>query len=446
LLPQLRKLEQAFPEALVVIGVHSGKFIAERKTENIRLAVDRLEVHHPVVNDRQFRIWREYAVSAWPTITVIDASGTVVAQQAGEIPAEALIPVVERLVADAEAKGILDRSRLALPSEQPVQTPGPLRFPAKIVADVARKRLFVADTGNDRVLGITLEENGSAGTIDLVVGGETQGLRDGPPATALFRRPQGLAVSEDTLYVADTENHAIRAIALSSGEVTRVAGTGEQSHERRSPAARSQPVQETQATTTPLNSPWDVCARGESLFIAMAGFHQIWRLNRGSGLISAWTGSGAEAIEDGAPHEAALAQTSGLAVQNDRLYFADPESSAIRWADLDEGVVHTIVGTGLFDFGDRDGVGDRVRLQHPLAIVADGSVVIIADTYNNKIKRLDVARREVMTWLDETAGLHEPSGLALTPTHLYIADTNNHRIVVVDRVNAALSTLRLGTR
>ncbi|MGH7552977.1 MAG: alkyl hydroperoxide reductase, partial [Longimicrobiales bacterium] len=303
-----------------------------------------------------------------------------------------------------------------------------------------------ADTGNDRVVGIRLDDPGRAGTIDLIVGGETQGMRDGPPAAALFRRPQGFALSGDMLYVADTENHTIRAIELPNGEVTRVAGTGDQSHDWRSPAPPGRPVHETQATTTPLNSPWDVCARGESLFIAMAGFHQIWRLNRASGLISPWSGSGAEAVEDGPPHEAALAQPSSLALQDDRLYFADPESSAIRWADLDDGVVHTVVGTGLFDFGDRDGIGDNVRLQHPLAIAADGLTVFIADTYNNKIKRLDVARREVTTWLHETAGLHEPSGLALTPTHLYIADTNNHRVIVVDRDNAAIFTLGLQTR
>jgi sugar lactone lactonase YvrE len=325
----------------------------------------------------------------------------------------------------------------------PVQAPGLLRFPAKLVADVARSRLYVADTGNNRVLGIRLDDPDSAGTIDLIVGGETQGLRDGPPAAALFGRPNGLALSDDMLYVADTENHTIRAIELPSGQVTSVAGTGDQSHDWRSPAPPGRPVHETQAITTPLNSPWDVCVRGSSLFLAMAGFHQIWRLDLTSGLISPWSGSGAEAVEDGPPHEAALAQPSSLALQDDRLYFADPESSAIRWADLDDAVVHTIVGTGLFDFGDRDGIGDKVRLQHPLAIIGHGQMVFIADTYNNKIKQLDVARREVTTWLDESAGLNEPSGLALTPTHLYIADTNNHRIVIARRDGSDVSILSI---
>lgn len=440
MLPQLRKLELAFPDELIVIGVHSGKFITERKTENIQLAVERLALHHPVVNDRQFRVWRAYAVSAWPTLTLIDATGHVVAQQAGEIPAEALIPVVERLIADARANGTLDLSPVSFPRDSYGASPGPLRFPAKLVFDPPSRRLFLADTGNDRVLSLRVDAEGRAAVLEWAAGGGAGGLRDGPREHALFRAPHGLACVRDRLFVADTGNHAIRAIDLRDASVSTLAGTGAQAHRWSRPQdGPASPA----TTTTPLSSPWDVAVHGDALFIAMAGAHQIWRLDLARGTIAPWTGSGAEALVDGPAPSAALAQPSGLAPHRDRLWFADSESSAIRWADLEHGTVHTIVGTGLFDFGDRDGIGDHVRLQHPLAVAVDDRGLLVADTYNNRIKRVDAATREVVTWIADDAGLREPGGLSLDRRHLWVADTNNHRVIRIDRATAESAELQI---
>jgi sugar lactone lactonase YvrE len=439
MLPQLRKLERAFPDGLVVIGVHSGKFIAERKTENIRRAVERLGLHHPVVNDRQFRVWRAYAVSAWPTLTLIDAAGYVVAQQAGEIPAEALIPVVERLIADARADGSLDLSPVAFPPDGYGATSGPLRFPAKLAADAPNGRLFVADTGNDRVLSLRVDAGGRAAVLEWAAGGAAAGLRDGSAEHALFRAPHGVAFAGDRLFVADTGNHAIRVVDLRDASVSTIAGTGAQAHRWSRPGdAPASP-----AAATPLSSPWDVAVHRDALFIAMAGTHQIWRLELARSAIAPWAGSGAEALVDGPAASAALAQPSGLALHRGRLWFADSESSALRWADLEHGAVHTIVGTGLFDFGDHDGVGDRVRLQHPLAVAIDDDGLFVADTYNNRIKRVDPAAREVTSWIGDDARLHEPGGLSLDRRRLWVADTNNHRIVMIDRATADVVELEL---
>jgi sugar lactone lactonase YvrE len=310
-----------------------------------------------------------------------------------------------------------------------------LRFPAKLAVSPAGL-LAIADTGNHRILRVRLAPDGTQGSIESVIGAGTDGFRDGGAGDAQFRSPHGVAFLDDRdILVADTGNHAIRLIDA-GGAVTTVAGTGDQARRR------SLPGTETPGTETTLNSPWDVAVRDATAWIAMAGWHQLWRLDLRTGRLAPWTGSGAEAIEDGPPRAAALAQPSGLALSGPRLYFADSESSAIRYADLPDGSVTTIVGTGLFDFGDRDGAGDQVRLQHPLAVVAHDDVLLIADTYNNSIKRLDPVTRTVETWLGD-AGLHEPGGLALLTPHLYIADTNNHRIVVADLSTAATSVFRL---
>lgn len=418
----MRKLEEQFPDELVVIGVHSGKFIAERVTENIRQAVLRYGVHHPVVNDRQYRIWRAYAVSGWPTLTLINPDGRIVGQQAGEIPAEELAEAVGQVVAEAESAGTLDRTPLAFTPEQASEPDHPLLFPAKLLADEESGRLFIADTGHERVVVVRLDEDGRSGSVEAVVGSGEAGFRDGGFEDAEFRQPHGLALDGDLLYVADTENHAVRAVDLAGRRVETVAGDGTLA--RGLSAMSGEPG-------TPLRSPWDLLIHEGLVYIAMAGTHQIWRLDPATAQLQAWAGSGAEALYDGPRGRAALAQPSGLAADGRRLFFADAEASAIRWIDLaPSGSVHTLVGTGLFDFGDKDGTGDEVRLQHALGVAWHDGAVYVADTYNGKIKVVDPETRGVRTIIGEVAGLWEPGGLAVAGDRIYIADTNHHRVVV----------------
>jgi DNA-binding beta-propeller fold protein YncE len=114
--------------------------------------------------------------------------------------------------------------------------------------------------------------------------------------------------------------------------------------------------------------------------------------------------------------------------------------------------VLTLAGGDLFEFGDRDGAGDTVRLQHPLGVFYAKGAVFIADTYNHKIKRLDPATRAVKTFAGagkpgQTDGakptFYEPGGLSAAGGKLYVADTNNHAVRVVDLASGHASTLRL---
>jgi DNA-binding beta-propeller fold protein YncE len=254
--------------------------------------------------------------------------------------------------------------------------------------------------------------------VERAIGSGVPGFADGDAPA--FRYPQGLAFGRgDTLYVADTGNHAIRAISLANGSVHTLAGTGAQLRSARDRAAGA------------MSSPWDIALDGDTLYIAMAGIHQLWTLDVLGGMAAPFAGTGAEELHDGPHGEAALAQPMGLALAQDALLVADAESSAVREVDrTTPGAVRTIVGTGLFDFGHVDGVGERARLQHPqgLAVAADGRV-LVCDSYNDALRWLDRPEREVSTWV---RGLHEPGGIAIGARCVYVADTNAHRIAVID--------------
>lgn len=423
----MRRLEEEYADVLVTIGVHSGKFIAERVTDNIRAATHRLRIHHPVVNDRHFRTWRAYNVSAWPTVVLISPDGKIIGQHAGEFGYEDFDKVIYALEQVYERAGMLDRTPRRFPLEPEPAVDSPLRFPGKVVSDPAAGRLFIADTGNNRVLVAEVTGDAEARVAQTIGSGEA-GMRDGAFAEAALHAPEGMALDGSTLYIADTENHSIRAAHLDTGRIETVAGTGEQGYTRAGGVG----------TSAALNSPWDLLVKDNWLYVAMAGTHQLWRMDLRSGEVRPFVGSGRENIDDGPNPRATLAQPSGLTTDGQRLYFADSESSALRAADFDpNGHTLTLLGEGLFEFGDKDGKALQARLQHCLGVSYHDGKIYIADTYNNKVKTYDLATKECHTSLGsgDKAELYEPGGLSVwagegeSEARLYVADTNSHRLL-----------------
>ena len=437
--PQLRKLERKYAAELMVLGVHSAKFPNEKDGENLHQAVRRLELEHPVVNDADFRVWREYACRAWPTLMFIDPEGKVIGKHEGELAYEDLDRLLDRMVAEFDGLGLLNRQPIAY--TRPAVAETALSFPGKVLADGEGGRLFIADSNHNRIVVAGLD-----GAVLQVIGSGVEGLADGDFAAAQFNHPQGIARAGETLYVADTENHALRQIDLAAGAVKTIAGNGNQGMRRSSFGP---------GPTVELNSPWDLAHHDHKLYIAMAGCHQLWLLTLADGEIGPYAGSGAENITDGGLAGANLAQPSGIATDGNRLYFADSETSAIRSADLaPNGRVRTIVGLGLFEFGDFDGAGHHVRLQHPLGVAWHDGMLYVADTYNHKIKVIDPAQRTAVTLLGcgraghrdgpgPAAAFAEPGGLSIADGQIYIADTNNHCLRVADLSTREVTTLEL---
>ncbi|MFQ5796009.1 MAG: thioredoxin-like domain-containing protein [Candidatus Bipolaricaulia bacterium] len=446
IIPELKQLEEEYRNELVVIGVHSAKFTNEGDTDNIRQIILRYGLEHPVVNDRNFLLWRMWGARAWPTLVLIDPAGNVVGGHMGEGIYPIFKPVIESLVQEFEAKGILDRTPLGLKLEKEGLPETVLSFPGKILADADGGRLFIADTNHNRIVIADID----SGDVFNLIGSGERGFDDGDFRTATFSQPQGIALSEDgrTLYVADTENHAVRQMDLVNEAVTTLVGTGFQ--------ARMYPPVFGSAPNVALNSPWDLELDGHLLYIAMAGSHQIWVVNLSTGVTLPFVGNGRESTLNGPRDRAELAQPSGLALDGQgRLYFADSESSSIRWAETDpeNGETGSLVGStsSLFQFGDVDGVGVEARLQHPLGVVYHEGVLYVADTYNSKIKRVVPETREIQTfmgsehgWRDGTDPLfYEPGGIDVANDKLYVADTNNHVVRVIELDTQETRTLIL---
>ncbi len=434
ILSDLKYLEHKYPRELVVIGVHSAKFANEKESENIRRAIVRYDIEHPVLNDSDLAVWSRGGVNAWPTLALIDPEGKLVKAVTGEGHRATLDADIAKLVAYHEGNGTLDRAPLALGLERHKLAATPLRFPGKVLADEASGRLFIADSNHNRIVIASLD-----GKLLSVAGSGAVGEKNGPFASATFHHPQGMALAGDKLYVADTENHLIRVLDLKHRKVTTLAGTGKQSPGKGAEGGLRE---------TALNSPWDLQIVGRTLYVAMAGAHQIWAHALGSDVIRVSAGTGREDVLDGPPEEAAFAQPSGLASDGRFLFVADSEGSAIRRIPLEPpGPVSTVAGTSnlengrsLFAFGDADGKSSAARFQHPLGLAYASGRLYVADSYNHKIKVVDPSSGAVETLLGtgkqgdslNPPELAEPGGLSVAGGQLYIADTNNQAIKLAD--------------
>ncbi|PHR98261.1 MAG: hypothetical protein COA78_26395 [Blastopirellula sp.] len=468
ILPELKKLEHQFPNELVVIGVHSAKFETEEDTKNISEAILRYEIEHPVVNDAQHRIWNSFYVRSWPTMYLIDPEGNVVYGQSGEFKATDIAAVINNATPYYEQQKTLDRTPIRFDLLAYSQEPTPLRFPGKVLADEATNRLYIADSNHNRIVISDLN-----GKLIETIGSGAIGSKDGDYATAKFHHLQGMALDGNTLYVADTENHMLRKVDLKSKQVSTIAGIGEQGRNAwpglpEAGALRSEIPDRFVGIPheTAINSPWALWVKGDNLYIAMAGPHQIWKMKLDGTEIGPYAGNGREDIVDGPllpsePYQlgySSFAQPSGLTSDGTWIYVADSEGSSIRAVPFDEKQqVKTVTGSAhlpggrLFAFGDKDGNATEARLQHALGVVYVDGKIYTTDTYNNKIREVDAKTGDVKTIAgtgepghdDKASTFDEPAGISHAKGTLYIADTNNHLIRTLDIKTGKVGTLEI---
>jgi hypothetical protein len=436
-LAEIKSLEGKFADGLCVIGVHTPKHSFEADAHTVLKTINRWFVRHPVINDAQWRLWRQLAIPAWPTSVLLDAQGRMSGMYVGEGHRGALEAKIAELLRDAVARGI----RVVEPAPL-AKKPEPrtfLQFPSKLCATT--ERLYVADTGHNRILECSFE-----GRVTRTFGSGNAGFWDGKAGEAGLREPTGICVGKESLFICDTGNHAIRRVRLlSNDQLDTIAGTGRQ--------GASAP-EDGPSRALNLASPTDCAYYQDKLYATMAGLHQVWAFDLLRNTASRVGGNGTEGTSDGAMMAANFAQPMSLALakdprtdagKNDSVFVLDAASSALRQIRLTDLVVTTLVGDSLYDCGDSDGPSSLAKLQHPTASCFDAQrgVLWIADSYNNKIKVYSPSKNEVKT-LNVNYKLHEPAGLTLADNALWIANQNAHEILRLDLKTGKLSRVPVG--
>ena len=383
-----------------------------------------------MLHDPDYRLWQRFGIHSGPTLGVIDTQGNIVGSLSGEGNRHKLERIITALLPGRFSP---PREMNAVCPETGVRPGEPAVFPGQDTRH--RKPGFIADSGHHRVLATS-----SQGLILHQYGDGNPGFLDGHGFAAAFHEPQGMVIADEFLYVADSGNHAIRRINIRNDDVVTLAGTGTMGRE---------PVGEyfSNPLEVDLNTPGGLAYKANVLYIAMTGLHQIWTLSLVTNTLEIFAGCGEEGLVDGASWNACFAQPSALSIIGHMLYVVDSGSSAIRAIDLNTRHVTTLVGRGLFDFGDTDGIGPAASFQYPLDIKADQTQksLWIADTYNNKIRKIRVDNKLVSSYQLKHP-LNEPGGLAFSGNTLYIANTNRHEIVRVNLRSGTTESLNVSDK
>jgi len=413
-LPDLAFIESRYHDGVTVLGVHAPKYPHQHDSGNVHKAVNRLHIRHAIANDPAFVSWQQFGIDAWPSVVLIDAEGQIAAVIPGEGRRRDLDDWVARLLDEAAERDLREYGP-STPALRP-EPRMPLAFPGKLLA--TDSLLYVADSGHHRVLECTHE-----GRILRQFGSGDPGFWDGRSTECGLHDPQGMAMRDDMLYVADRGNHAVRRIRLYGGEVETVLGTGE--------SGRLRP-HDADPLATRIGTPSDLALIGDKLYVLASGQNQIWLLDLGKSRVNVYAGTGRLGIDDGLSLEASFAQPSGMLLTGQQLIVVDAATSAIRLVRLLDGRVSTLIGVGLYDFGDASGARDTARLQNPLAVAIDPrGIVFIADTYNDRIKALSLKNGTVRA-INVNYRLMEPGGLSVAAGALWVANTNAHEIVRID--------------
>jgi len=417
-LEMLKELNSVHRELAIVI-VHSGKYDPERFTHNVRSAVIEHEIPFPVINDSAFTLWDQYGVEAWPTNILINPDQEIVLQSTG-----------------VQIKGDIDAnielydgktSEIGAVSGNEINTfqQSLLVFPTFIENDGSFS-LFISETLGHRIIQTDFNN-----TFEHSIGTGNKGFKDGDKRIARFNSPHGMAFHplDSILYIADTGNDAIRAYHMKTGEVSTVMGNGE-----RSLVIPELVVEKSHG----LNQPTGLELVGNDLYIAMTGWNQIWKLDTKTGMAVPVAGSGEFGFTDGKDLESTLAEPYGITRDAEGvLYFTELQSSAVR--TLKKGKVSTLIGSGIFEYGDIDGKSKDVLIQGPAGIEYYDEMLYVADQYNHKIKAVDPFNGRTETFLGSGKQGYKngaksqmefnfPAGLTVLRDQLFIADKYNHLV------------------
>ncbi|GFY56711.1 NHL repeat-containing protein 2 [Trichonephila inaurata madagascariensis] len=435
--PFLQQVEEEFeknPE-LVVIGVHSPKFPNEKALDNVKNAVLRNNIKHPVINDPENYLWKTLGIYCWPTVLITSPAHHVLFSLVGEAQIEKLNYFCQQTLNYFKINNIsLNISPLSFMHSEEYRRMNSLLYPSGI--STCSSSIIVSDTGHNRLLLLSFD-----GKVLDIIGSGVIGHKDGSFKDSSFNHPHGSVWwRSNFVFVADTGNNSIRMIDIKAKKVYTVFD-GKKS------------IDNSEGNSEKLfASPWDVCLGQELgsdknelnvLYIAVAGSHQIWAahlndLQDNEQQLAlkcfSFAGNGTEECRNNTyKGKAGFAQPSGVSCSElhpRTLYIADSESSSIRSISLNNGCVKTVAGGGLdpkdlFQYGDKDGSRYDVKLQHPLGIcVTEDEKIFITDSYNHKIKLINAKKQEYKELL-------------------LIADTNNHSIKMIDQKTQALKCIQV---
>ncbi|CAF0745669.1 unnamed protein product [Adineta ricciae] len=467
MMPKLIGIDKRYSTAgVTIIGIHSPKYEHEKNKANVRHAMEEQSLPFNVVNDSSLSVWKHVGCQIWPTVLVFGPDAIPIFIFEGEnhvqhtetFLAFALAYYKSSVRASPNISAAIKMSPDDPAASGATSKPAKFTYPSHLCI-TSSGQMCISYAGSNQLILCEID-----GKVLEVVGNGHPGMADGDISQVEFDSPRGMAEYNSCIYIADTNNHAIRVFDPNSRRVLTLIGTGRLGTDKVGGLKRSQ---------QPIASPWDLCITESPfdhktvLLISMAGQHQIWayafeetqwwnNLTLQKNACLAIIGSGEEGNRnDPEPMSATLAAPRGICngIMNGQpvLFIADSNSSSIRVVTLQNGNVSNLIGgdadpTNLSAFGDLDGSGFNAKFQYPLGVAFHypSSQLYITDTYNNKLKRVDMTTLTCSSYFvtdidtkkqrgeSNSAKFNEPQGITIFDHFMFIADKNNSHVKRID--------------
>jgi sugar lactone lactonase YvrE len=283
--------------------------------------------------------------------------------------------------------------------------------------------VYIADTDANVIRKMVI----ATGAMSVLAGSGEPSSDNGIGVNASFRRPQGITTDGANLYVADTYNNAIRKIVLSTGMVTTLAGT---------PGRAG--TFDGKTTEARFFNPRGITTDGKNLYVTDARNHTIRMIEIASGNVTTLAGvAGKLGNEDGIGMLASFNGPVGITTDGANLYVADTSNNIIRKIVIATKEVSTLAGK-VGAFGQNDGPGAGASFTGPFGVTTDGTYLYVADTFDNAIRRVDIATGMVISLAGKAtvtgrsdgvgaaASFARPANLVNDGKQLFVLDTNNH--------------------
>lgn len=400
-------------EAIDLIGVYCPRFPSERELWRAKALLDCAGVNFPVYDDSSKAIRRSYLINGWPATVLVDPKGYLAWAREGVLPPEIIRPVLKtmgrtaRLVGDIKP---IDHSRAHRTEFKFI--------PTRLV--LLGDRLIVLDGKSNRLLFLKISSDGKSASIE-------RSLNLGPSNSSSVT---GFSILEDRIFLFDRRGRKVRLIDHKGKDIVMFSGDS-------SPLMMAGPRS--------FGYPKDGVCRDGLLYVASAGTYQIWVQSLSGGGASPFTGNGSPGMDDGLPSKATLGSPEAMISDGRVLFLSDSYSNSVRWIDTSSGVVQTLAGEGPSLYGCRDGKGTSALFQRPMGLCLSGRTLYVADSYNDRIRAIDLDSGYVSTFYGAKRGqsLSCPSDLAIGGERFYVSDMGSGRIVHFDQRYGEPETLEI---
>lgn len=400
-------------EAVDLIGVHCPRFPSEREHWRAKALLDCAGVNFPVYDDSSKAIRRSYLINGWPATVIVDPKGYLAWAREGVLPPEIVRPVLKTMGRTARVVGdIKSVEHLRLKRTD-------FKFiPTRLALN--GDRLVVLDGKSNRLLFLNVGVDGKSANME-------RSLSLGPSVASSVT---GFSLQEDRIFLFDRRGRKVRLTDHKGKEIGVFSGDS-------SPSMMAGPRS--------FGYPKDGVCRDGLLYIASAGTYQVWAQSTSGGGASPFTGNGSPGMDDGTPNKATLGAPEAMICDGRVLFLSDSYSNSVRWIDMSSGIVQTLAGEGPSLYGCRDGRGASALFQRPMGLCLCGRKLYVADSYNDRIRAIDLDSGYVSTIYGAKRGqsLTFPSDVAVAGDRFYVSDIGSGRIVHFDQRGGEQETLEI---